>query len=211
MSKVPGNFINWACTQIGRERFAKSLNTRRAHAGERFRAALVRLADQPQPVTQADILKEFGLTKNKPDEATKILNTAACIPGVSVAMVGVPDELHQSGKPALACRVSVDPYLRRFWDTCIPTSGARESAAQFYKRLRIEITARRKEANSRRTGRWTPDNIAKQDLHEILNWIEGELDHFLSGLSVDRRENADTTKVPSNGHGETLYGSENQV
>ena len=62
---------------------------------------------------------------------------------------------------------------------------------QFHKRLRAEISRRRKEVDIVKSrGRWVPDNFGKMDLVRILDWIECELDGFSNGQSVNGRDGA---------------------
>jgi hypothetical protein len=70
------------------------------------------------------------------------------------------------------------------------------SLYQFYSDLRREITRRREEANFRRSrahNRWSPDNVNKLDLCELIAWIESELDKIETinaGQSANVQEGA---------------------
>jgi hypothetical protein len=65
----------------------------------------------------------------------------------------------------------------------------------FYQRLCGELRARRERIEGKRIGgRWMPENIARLDLLDLLDWIENELTSF-SGHSVNRREDANPQPI----------------
>jgi len=163
---------------------------RMAHA-KRLWDGLMSLADQEQPVSLRDAARAFGLSAST-SRTRDILQFFNVIPGIQIESVANPMGVKGPGYRTLY-RITTEPVVRLLWDRCLAASPTAESSRDFYARLRREIAIRRKEAYDKRFGKWTPDNTAKVDLHDILNYIEEELDKFNSGLSVKGRENAGTT------------------
>jgi hypothetical protein len=66
------------------------------------------------------------------------------------------------------------------WHTSRPELNGR-SYAQFYADLRQEITRRRKKAKdySAQTN-WNPDSAIKVEMHDLLDWIELQLDRIVT-------------------------------
>jgi hypothetical protein len=106
--------------------------------------------------------------------------------------------------------IHVNYDLKNLCDTYRP--GVRiECAIEFHKRLRREITRRRKEVDIvKLRGRWVPDNFGKMDLVRILDWIECELDGFHNGQSVNGRDSTDTPPQMI-GQGVMDHGNEDQI
>ena len=95
-----------------------------------------------------------------------------------------------------AYQVTIDEDLKGICEGRRPSrSGERPN--DFCQRLLAELIRRREEINDKNIrGRWLPDHVSKLELKLILDWIQGELEHFNGGQSDQWARESRATITP---------------
>lgn len=144
-------------------------------------AVALKLAAMPQPMSLEQIC---ATSKWRPVTwSSKRIHDLQAIPWVQIERVRIAGQ-------ETSYRVTVNHELKRICDGERPSKSG-ETPNDFCRRLLVELTRQREEINNKTSnGRWLPENVSKLKLAAILDWIQGELENFNGGQSVDGREGA---------------------
>jgi hypothetical protein len=168
-------------------------------AGEaiKLKSAVLKVAAARQPITRLDFYGGLGNIKAATDNRRRqnIIKPLMMLPWLKLDSLA-------NGK----VRVTIDHGLE---EICRQRRNGGELPTEFIRRLFDEMMRRRKEAHLANKNRsWNPDVIAKADLMDILVWIEAEIQTYLAGPPVNRREKA--KQPPQSGNG-AQHDNETQI